>query len=322
MPQVNSKHVQVFIKVVIVLAVYYFLYIKLRGDQELLESIFRKINANHGSNLLFLLAAAFLIPFNWLLEALKWRLLIKNIEQVSIWNSLRGVLTGLSFAFITPRHLGDYVGRIVSLENRNRIQVVGALLISRVSQLLPTLLFGIISLFYWHNTTSTWEIKWPELILSIIGFALFIVFIVRSRVVFSLLDRWHISSRITRLFKIIQSYKPKLLLSIFGLSILRYLVFTGQYFLICLLFYQDLELISALTGISLVFLSKSVIPSFNFLSDLGVRELAALSFLSNTGMDNVTIICASLSVWILNILLPTLLGTLLSLKAKFRFYNK
>ena len=61
-----------------------------------------------------------------------------------------------------------------------------------------------------------------------------------------------------------------------------------------------------LAGITWVFLAKSVIPTFNFLSDLGIREFSAVLFFDSFSVPVEPIVLASLLIWVINILIPTL----------------
>jgi uncharacterized membrane protein YbhN (UPF0104 family) len=61
---------------------------------------------------------------------------------------------------------------------------------------------------------------------------------------------------------------------------------------------------------------KSVLPSFNFLSDLGIREFSAVYFFSPLGVDEIAIISASLLIWLINLLAPAMVGFFYVLRLK------
>jgi uncharacterized membrane protein YbhN (UPF0104 family) len=61
-------------------------------------------------------------------------------------------------------------------------------------------------------------------------------------------------------------------------------------------------------GVAFVFLVKSVIPT---LFDLGVREFSAVYFFSKFGFSPEPVMISSLILWIVNILIPSLVGTFL-----------
>ena len=58
-------------------------------------------------------------------------------------------------------------------------------------------------------------------------------------------------------------------------------------------------------------------PTFNFLSDLGVREASALLFFERFAVAIEPVILASLLVWIINLLIPTLLSLVFVSKLRF-----
>ena len=63
--------------------------------------------------------------------------------------------------------------------------------------------------------------------------------------------------------------------------------------------------------VSLVYLSKTLVPSFNFLSDLGVREFSSIFFLGLCGVAPEVALSAGMFIWVVNLLLPSLLGGIL-----------
>ena len=62
------------------------------------------------------------------------------------------------------------------------------------------------------------------------------------------------------------------------------------------------------SGVEVVFLVKTITPAFNLLSDLGVREAAALWVFGPFGTSPPVLITATLTLWLVNILVPVLVG--------------
>ena len=88
----------------------------------------------------------------------------------------------------------------------------------------------------------------------------------------------------------------------------RYSIFVAQYLsILYFLGFPDLDFM-ILSAVFLIFLAKSTLPTLNFMSDLGVREFAALVFLEFTKMPNDVIVLGSLTLWFINILIPTIIG--------------
>ena len=111
--------------------------------------------------------------------------------------------------------------------------------------------------------------------------------------------------------KIIPAYNFKQVAQLLWLSFLRYLVFSFQFVILLKMFLPKLNLMDIFSGTTWIFLIKSIVLSFNFLLDLGIRELSALQFFESYGVSEVNILAGILSIWILNILFPSILGTVL-----------
>lgn len=258
-----------------------------------------------------------LVLVNWAFEALKWKRLIYKIEKISFWEAYEGVLTGLSIAFVIPKTAGNYIGRMFQLKHKRRSEVMGALMISQMSQLAATLFFGGIGL-----VVFTFYLKIPELINSqtywivFIGTALCLslLFVIKG-VVLNYLKNIRFS--ILRFILIIKTYQLKDYLKVFTYSFLRYFTFAFQFLIVLHLYGVEASYFLLLCGISLVYLTKSLIISFNFLSDLGVREASALFFLGQLEISQPLILLSSLTLWAFNILLPTIIGTLFVWRMKF-----
>jgi len=249
-----------------------------------------------------------LMPLNWTLEAIKWKALLKPVMKVSLGAAIKGVLTGVALGFVTPHSLGDYVGRIGQLQAQNRLESVGAILLGRGAQFLATLGFGLFGMGLWYYLDSgglaAWIFPSTVLALSLMAGSFFMA---RKSFVSFCGRVWPASKRY---MDVMRHYSAMEVASIIGYSILRYLVFAFQFTFLLYWLEVPLPLFTLWCGVTWVFLAKSVLPAFNFLSDLGVREFSALYFFGMFTIPIAPILAASLAVWSLNILLPALVGAL------------
>ncbi len=257
---------------------------------------------------------------NWALEAMKWQVLVKPIEEVSFSESYKGVLAGLSLGFISPANLGDMAGRMLTVKNETRKRSFGAVFMGSSIQTYITLFFGTIAFGYFIFYVLP---KTSFLYLIIFTFLLFGVILgvilVRARQVLS--DFFFRISWLQKLilyFEIINSYSINTIAKALGFGGLRYAVFTFQFLLIFLVFQIHLPLSDALMIINLIFLAKTIIPTFNFLTDLGVRQISAIYLFDFYGINHSVVIAAVFSLWLTNILLPVLGGTGVVLFSKFQ----
>ena len=83
-----------------------------------------------------------LIPINWSLEALKWKLTCKT-EKITFSFALKSVLTGLSLSSVIPFGIGAAAGRLMNLNGRRRIENVSGIFVGQWMQTIITLLFGL-----------------------------------------------------------------------------------------------------------------------------------------------------------------------------------
>jgi hypothetical protein len=95
----------------------------------------------------------FLMFVNWGIEARKWQLLVKHIHRFSYYRSFKSVLSGCSVTMLTPNRVGEYGGRILYVEDGNRIKAISLTIVGSISQLLVTMMMGCLGLFFFRYFT-------------------------------------------------------------------------------------------------------------------------------------------------------------------------
>jgi len=105
-----------------------------------------------------LVIVIFLMIINWSIEAFKWKISIQKVQPVSFLKSFKAVLSGVSFSVSTPNRIGEYLGRILYMEEGNRLRVISLTIVSSMSQLIITLLAGLIGLFFIRKNIENGEI--------------------------------------------------------------------------------------------------------------------------------------------------------------------
>src|SRR5690606_5376414 len=92
-----------------------------------------------------------LMLFNWGLEARKWQLLVRSLEQISFLRAFSAILSGVSLSINTPNRIGEYGGRMLYLSNQNKLKSIAAAVVGSLSQLIITIIFGLTGLIYYIN---------------------------------------------------------------------------------------------------------------------------------------------------------------------------
>ncbi len=248
-----------------------------------------------------------LLAFNWSLEAWKWKILASRIEPISFFEALSGVFTGVCFGMVTPHGIGDYAGRVFQLNTSVRLQAIGAVFVSRIAQLLITVLVGsgvlLYMLFYFKILPYVLLNYTLMVFVSLTNIAFLFLFFQYKRICKIFKNRY------TKIFlKSILRTDHRQMWVVLGLSSLRYGVFATQY--IFLLYYVGIPCTVPVlaAGVAFVFIVKSIIPTF---FDIGIREAAAIYFFSAYAANADSVVFASVLLWLINIVLPAVIGALM-----------
>ena len=288
--------------------------------------ILQKINeANHSinfyglighSNKIYLLTACMLVLANWGLEALKWQLLISPLEPISYLTSVRSVFAGVTVSIFTPSRVGEFIGRIFFLERADKIQATLKSFTGSIIQLFITIIGGVTAYFvleiYFENFFQTKQfISSNSVLILIFCFALLI-----SLVVFIYSKRNGRLIHYKKYIDTLTNHSPLELLIISGLSLVRYLIFSFQYYLILKFFGVNADSTILFSLIALTFFVTSVIPTFS-LTEIAVRGATAVYFFSAISINTTAIVASSLLLWIINLAIPALIGSVFVLNLKF-----
>src|SRR5476651_2573783 len=153
---------------------------------------------------------------NWLLEAMKWQYLTRNLEQITFWEAIECVFSGLTWAIFTPNRLGEYGGRVMFLPSRRRIHGMFAMAVGQFGQNVITNVLGSIAIMWFTATFlhfNIWLLAgiWVAGILNI---ALFVICFFNIKWLVFLLNRVPFLKKFHRFFDVIGKYKFDELLNI------------------------------------------------------------------------------------------------------------
>jgi len=111
---------------------------------------------------------------------------------------------------------------------------------------------------------------------------------------------------------VLQSVERSTLFKVLLLSLLRYVVFSTQFYLLLRAFALQIPYPTAFMLISVIYLVVTAIPTVA-LVDLGIRGSVSVYFLGlyfHNGQAAFLILSASTLIWIVNLALPALAGIL------------
>ncbi len=251
---------------------------------------------------------------NWSVETLKWRFLLKNIEYLSFAKAFRGVLIGITFGLFTPNRIGELAGRVVLLHKENRIKSIFATSAGSLGQLSITMLSGmlgaLILVYELGINSSANPIKTLLLITTATVLSLCIILIFFNlKHVTSFFLRFKLFAKQSKSLQVLADFSKPELFRILILSAIRYAVFTTQYALLLQIFKIELSVFQMFSAVSLTFFVMASVPVFT-LAELGIRGSVSLFFFGLFSTDEPGIIAATTLLWIINVAIPALLGSI------------
>jgi len=251
-----------------------------------------------------------LLPLNWYLEALKWKMLTSGVQKLSTSKAVKAVLSGISTGFFTPNRIGELVGRVTFLDETNYKSGITISVVNSLSQNIIMALCGIPACILFFLITKGQLL--PDT-------SLFIMVLLISILIFGFLyftlPRWSKQLKISRFsIKIstftdcLSAYKIKDLFQILGVSLIRYVVFSVQFYFMLRFFGIELTPWQALISIPTTYLFVTFTPSFAF-SEAAVRSSYAVLIIGTFSGQVVNIALAGICIWAVNFIIPMLAGS-------------
>lgn len=257
--------------------------------------------------------AVLLMPLNWLIETLKWQPFVRRYQPLPLFQALQGVFVGISFTMFTPHQMGEYGGRLLFVQPEHRWKVIMINVVGSWAQYLVSVLAGALGvlLFLSH------KLQLPPLFLQygVWGIAIVLPLLLAGYFQLQRLTGWarkipllHRLRPLIRDVHILQTFRQRDLWRILGLAAVRYLIFSTQYFLLLHFFGISPGWIAGYAGISTIFLVQTIVP-LPAMMGLLLRGNIALFVWSQFGANEVSALAATFTLWIINLILPALMGT-------------
>ena len=321
--QGRKKLLTILFKVAILILAFSFIYQKLDNNANI-SNFTSLVKTLPPQQVYFIIVLVFLLMFlNWFLEALKWKFLVQRIENISIWKAVESVFCGLTWAVFTPNRIGEYGGRVFFLAPRKRIIGAIAMGVGAIGQMVITNILGSIALlwFAWQFLNLNILLNYSLIFLVLIFCGFFLLFYFNIRWLEGLLMRIRFLKPFYKFFSILGRYKKKDLWRVFVYSLLRFAVFTTQYCLIIHLLVPQIQLFDVVMMTFILFFIQSALPSLDLL-DIGVRSMTATYFFGFLTNQDIAIMAATACIWLVNLIIPAILGSIFVLKLNFFGNNR
>jgi hypothetical protein len=314
----NKNILSILIKAAIVVFAFWFIYHKLVANKNLenFASLLRDIPQVEIFGIIgFVVLLMFL---NWFLEAAKWKRLMSHIERISFYRAIESVFCGLTLAIFTPNRLGEYGGRVFFLSPNRRIVGIVAMTVGNIGQLVLTNVFGAVAAcFFIYRFVPIDHLVFLAVVILAMAFCLFfIIFYFNIQWLNGILLSFKFTRKYKKFYSILGRYRKEELFKIILFCLARYLVFSFQYFILFVWLIPGLQYLDIVMMTCLLFLIQSALPSLD-LFDVGIRSVTAVELFKHVTNQHVAVIACTASIWLINIIIPAILGTYFVFKLNF-----
>jgi uncharacterized protein (TIRG00374 family) len=278
------------------------------------------IGALRNANIPLIIIAALLAVVNIYLQFLKWKItcayLLEEKSKKKIWLSL---FYGFSGGVFTPARIGEYFGRAAAFKDKSVIKVAVATFVDKVFVLMAVAGFGslasIIFLHYYYHLSV--YLTGTFFILTFILFYVAYLIVLDARfwnnVLFSHITKTAHFKKIFDNLKVLKELDRFYTTQMVFISTAFYTCFILQYALLASAFSGHYDFIHYIWAGNLVMFAKSIIPPIS-LGELGIREGASVFFLNMFGVVKSAGFNASIFLFLINMLIPSVIGLFLLLK--------
>ena len=262
-----------------------------------------------------------LMLLNWGVESYKWRLLVSGLEKISYLRAVRAVFTGQALAFSTINRLGESAGRALFLSAGNRIRGAILSVAGSMSQLLVTVIAGWLALLYiivLHPEISLFSGEHAATfergcLLFFTGAAILLwVIYYHPAAMVAALEKIPWVKQFDFFLERLAALHSAGLTRILLLSALRFVIYTAQYLLLFQLFGVTLTWLTGAALVSLMMLLLALVPTIA-LAELGFRGQISLRLFSLVSANYAGIMATAAGIWVINLIIPALAGSLLVL---------
>lgn len=300
------------VKLILVFAAFFFIYNKLTSNNTLdVKQFLMYLNDYNIITIETFFTLVLLSCLNWLLESIKWQVLVHNIAPLSVKKAIEQSLGSLTASLITPNRIGEYGAKAVYYPKPLRKKILGLTLIGNLAQLSVTLILGCIGLFYVVCQFNL-DISFTNVLLGALVLGIMI-----------LIYHWFLSKNKFEIkgysFQKLKTFTSGLnqytMYKTIGISTVRYLCFSHQFYVLLWLFNVDVSYLDAIALITSMYILVSIIPTV-FIFDVFIKGSVAVWLFSFVNANEFIIVTCITLMWLLNFALPSIIGSYFVLNFK------
>lgn len=268
----------------------------------------------------YLILAILLLPLNLYLQFIKWKIISIKYFGISdnskIWLSL---LYGISGGLFTPMKSGEYVARAIPYKKAKVVDVVLGTMVDKIIPLYFVLLLGgVFSAVYFYQVIHFSVSAILSLFFAYLLILIFIPYLILGNSALTHRVKYYLSRnkyflKIIPKISFLKEIDKKTLLKLVLLAIVFNLVFTLQMTILLISFSGEFNLWLFFIISNLIIFLQIIIPPIA-LGEIGIREGASIFFMHSYGFSGAIGFNAAFSLFIINLLIPSMIGFFLLLK--------
>jgi hypothetical protein len=266
----------------------------------------------------YLILVLLLMPINWMLEAYKWRMMFNTPEELSFWNATKGVLMGVTLGLFTPNGIGEFAGRIWVVKEIHRERAVSSSIAGSLAQLCITITIGGAFVVFQASQILAKEWLVTAQVLGVITVLVGLIsYYKMPQIAAVVLSKIKFFDRFENFKQALESFTKRELTMAYIISLIRYGVFCTQLgvllYAIGGLYAVDLSFL--FVTIPIYYYIQTLVPTVA-LSEIGVRGLILLFLFAGIMIES-EVILISFLIWIINLILPGLIGMYFLIRTRF-----
>lgn len=310
-----KKILAISIKVLIGLASFYIIYARLRAIPHIKEQFLAWLH--EPSIYIALIVTLLLMPANWGIECYKWKIITSTVERVSYGTAFKSIFSGICVGNLAPGRAMEFLAKIFFFKAENRPVITVLHFINGMFQMLITVTAGMIALaFKMQSASASSVFIYGVFAFGIAMIALFCLAISHIGFIQRKLQfiKWFRNISTEQLIELRRPMIGKLIF----LSMVRYTVFTGQFYIIYHALSPQIDLWQSFAGIAAYFMLTSLIPMISVIEP-AIRAAIALFVFNDAADATANVVLASTWLWVVNVVVPSLIGYAVILKEKVYF---
>ena len=312
LPYKTKQFLFLLVKLAIIVGSFYFIYNKTVHNEHIELSVFiaqLESKIFNDASIIFILLL--FSSLNWIFEILKWKVLVSSVQKISIANAAKQSLGALTASLFTPNRIGEYGVKAIYFKKENRRKILLLNLLSNIAQMTTTVIFGILCLAYFFRHFPVEIAVFSFRRIGYVFVALILLFFI-GKFSYKKIRGFYID----KIIGFVQKIPTKIHVATLLFSIIRYVIFSHQFYFLLVVFEVQLEYQTAMILISSMYLLASIVPSLSFFDWL-IKGSVAIWVFSFVGSYEIVIITITSIMWLLNFGLPAIFGSYCVLNFNF-----